>query len=106
MEKAEIRKQILNARHDLSPSDCLNNSQKIHNRILSIQPYLRARVLMTYVSFGKEVDTRTLIPKFIEDDKKVCTPRVNGENLESIRITSLDDLVPARHGFGAWEPRM
>ena len=105
MEKAEIRKQILKARHDLTAEDCLSKSRKIHERILSIQPYLKSRIIMTYVSFGQEVDTQNLIPRFLNDDKKVCAPRIQNRALESIKITGLSDLAPGIHGLKILEPK-
>ena len=86
MEKKEIRKKILEERKSLTDILCREMSQRIQNRLTSIQPYFNAQRIMVYVSFGKEVETCDLMRFMIEDDKKVYFPSITWSSFQSIII--------------------
>ena len=104
MEKKEIRKKILEERKSLTDILCREMSQRIQNRLTSIQPYFNAQRIMVYVSFGKEVETWDLMRLMIEDDKKVYVPRITGSSLQAIKIDSPDQLIKGSSGLGVFEP--
>lgn len=108
MEKTEIRKKILRARKRLSREDMIKKSAAIHEKFLRLQPYIKARMIMTYVSFGKEVDTVGLLGRMFRDDKKICVPDCHRDppDMVAIRISSEEDLLEPKRDFVIREPSM
>lgn len=59
---------------------------------------------MSFVSMDHEVDTRhALLPQWL-GRKNIAIPYIQGEELGLFRLTSLDELSPAR--MGILEPRL
>lgn len=102
--KTELRRQFRRVRAELSPSDRTVIDAAICERLSSTAEYQAARVVLCYVSFGAEVDTRPLIERAWADGKVVAAPRcVPGtRDMEWYRITSFDGLL--RSAFGVQEP--
>jgi len=95
MEKKEVREKVLACRQKMDDESRRQGSRMIHKKLLGLHPYLKAQVIMTYVSFGGEVDTKELIPCFFRDDKKVCVPdwKRSASEMLAVRIRSMNDLL-------------
>jgi len=108
MEKKEVRKKILDRRHQLTKAEQIQWDDVIHKKLRCMQPYIQAKTVMCYVSFGTEVDTLKLIEAMILDDKRVCVPRFSARSapMEAVRISGLADLVApdTQHGFKIRQP--
>ncbi|MBN1444298.1 MAG: 5-formyltetrahydrofolate cyclo-ligase [Planctomycetes bacterium] len=79
-------------------------SATIRERLLERPEVSSARSIFSYVSFGREVETRALIRDLLAMGKTVAVPRIAGRGImEAHRIESLEDLAPGP--FGILAPR-
>ncbi len=103
-QKKDLREKAKAAR-DAIPDDVrAAENEAIVNMITGTEMYENARHILTYVSFGSEVDTTALIKKALRDQKRVYVPRVmSRESMEFFRIESLDDFE--RNSMGIREPQ-
>lgn len=103
--KTNLRNYYRGIRQKLSVQDKLSLDQKVFERVLRLNQYATAELLLVYVSTAIEVDTKMLIEKALEDGKRVGVPRcVPGtREMEFYEIHSLDELEPGT--FGVLEPK-
>lgn len=72
-------------------------------RKLSELPELRAATtVFCYVSEGAEVETHKLIAALLRSGRRVFVPRIDGDSMSAVEITSFDQLE--RGAFGILEP--
>ena len=103
-EKGEIRRAFLEKRNALAPIDILEKSNAVINRLLSLKEFKEARKILTYISFGSEVNTHGLI-RLLFGKKEVFVPVVEREKRE-IYISELKDWKELSSGaYGILEPR-
>ena len=103
--KTNLRNFYRGIRQKLSVQDKLSLDQKVFERVLRLNQYATAQLLLVYVSTAIEVDTKMLIEKALADGKRVGVPRcVPGtREMEFYEIHSLDELEPGT--FGVLEPK-
>ena len=100
--KKDIRRNILKAR-TAYPEECKNSAAKVITEKLLKHPWFRnAEVLYCYVDFRGEVSTRMLIEEAWRLGKKVCVPKVFGDDMKFFQIQSFEELAPGT--FGVPEP--
>ena len=98
-EKRRIRKMVLEARDAFTEEERKAASIRLTDRIIGHQWFYRACILLGFVGFGSEVDTRELLTEALQKGKKVYVPRVEGEDMNFYRITSLQELTPGYKGI-------
>jgi 5-formyltetrahydrofolate cyclo-ligase len=102
--KTSLRKQVAEARDELSREVRESKSREIGKRLYSLPEYRAASVIMFFASFRSEVDTLTMIRHVLAAGKRVFLPKVRGRDLALFEILDFDkDTAP-----GAWaipEPR-
>lgn len=106
MNRSEVRKGVLKARMSLSPGSVEEKSGIIIDKIISLDPYVKARSLMVYVDFRNEVRTHGLIAHALAAGKRVSVPitDVGGKKLTPSSLLSYPgDLAPG--AWGILEPR-
>lgn len=79
-------------------------SKKIFDRIASLPEFLECDLLLTFNSFGSEVDTSDLITKAIEMGKRVLLPRCDIEDNSMSWYEYDPDTVLEKNAFGISEP--
>ncbi len=79
-QKADLRAQMKKVRNDIPAETKEAENQAITNIILNTSLYESAAFILTYVSYGSEVDTTALIRQAIRDGKKVYVPRILKNN--------------------------
>lgn len=100
MEKNELRRQKRKLRKGLSVFRLLNYSNRIHEALLLEPAYRRADVILAYMSFSSEVDTRFLIDHALKVGKQVAIPKC--EDKGTIRfyyITNKEQVAPGMYGI-------
>jgi 5-formyltetrahydrofolate cyclo-ligase len=96
--KEKIRKQVLDARSQLTPEQRRAKSAEIEAKLFRLPEYRAASVVLFYASFRSEVETHHMIRRALAEGKRVVLPRVKGKELELFEIKSFDkDVLP-----GAW----
>lgn len=100
--KREIRREALALRDALSGEMRKIASLKVADRIIGHQWFYQAEHLLSFVSYGSEMDTTEIILEALKKEKKVYVPKVEGEVMHFYRIYSLAEL---REGYkGILEP--
>lgn len=98
--KAALRRRFRAARAALDPACRAHVDAAIAARVAASPAFERAAVILTYLSFGAEVDTRELIRAAWRAGKVVAVPRVLGPHeLGWYRIDSFDGLERSPHGM-------
>lgn len=110
--KAELRARMKRVREGLGVEERAEADEGIAARVVALPEWGRARLILTYLSFGAEVETRGLIHDAWEAGKVVtlpwCVPHTR--DMRWFRVappdgaghSGLDDLVRSR--FGVEEP--
>lgn len=100
--KKELRKNIIAARDRLSSADIKQRSGMIAERLYASQFYRQAQSIMFFVTFGSEVDTRSMMVESIRRNKTVLAPKAVRETRELLLSRVLDwndDLEPGAYGI-------
>jgi 5-formyltetrahydrofolate cyclo-ligase len=101
-EKRRIRRHVLALRDALTDPERAERGREITERVLSLPEIARAGTVMTFWSFGSEVDTAPLRRRLHERGLRVALPRIAEGQLEA-RTYAPGDPVTAT-SFGAAEP--
>jgi len=104
--KSELRRAVLTQRDALPLTERLRRSQAAAERFLALPEFVQARVVMLFVSFGSEIETRPIITAALAAGKRVVAPRADPQRraLTPCEVRDLDrDLAPGAHGIE--EPR-
>lgn len=72
--KDEIRKKMLRKLKAQSAKLKTEKDKIIRERLLSLPEFKKAKVIAFYISFGSEVDTKTLIDNALSMGKRVVVP--------------------------------
>jgi len=93
--KGEIRRKILQKRENLEEKEWFDKSLKIQKKFLSLPFYKKAKSLLTYVHFDREVRTDLIIESALCEGKVVCIPKNDWKREIFIpsQIFSFDDIL-------------
>jgi 5-formyltetrahydrofolate cyclo-ligase len=106
VEKEQFRQYILRLRDRQSLRDIESKSLEILDQISHIHEYVRARGIACYVSKDSEVDTRPLIRRALDSNKRVLVPVVKKGDIDLFFSEIRDlgkELVPG--SFNISEPK-
>jgi len=103
IEKARLRKQLLDARDNLSLDFIKIASNRIRDNLRKIDFYRKATSIGVYYSIGSEVQTHDLLQEFFNQGKEFALPRVDRNDLVFKKISGLEDLELGN--FGVMEPK-
>lgn len=108
-EKKNIRKRILSLRNEIPIKLREEKSNKILQKLYGLELYKKTEVMLTYVDYQSEVITTPLIARALSENKKIFTPKVCIEKMESeetepeemefYRITGMKDLAEGYKGI-------
>lgn len=104
--KAVLRAQLKAQRAALDPAVRSEADARIAAHLFALDAWHEATTVLTYLSFGSEVDTRAIIERGWSADKTVALPRCvpNTRLMRWHRVTSLDAGALTRSSFGVEEP--
>jgi len=99
-QKKALRKELLAARNALDTGKRIAMDARLAENVAELLEYASARVLLPYLSFGTEVDTRAIICQAWADGKLVALPRCipGTREMAWYRVDSLDGLVKSKLG--------
>lgn len=106
MTKRELRRKIIELRDQLSPEEIKEKSRRLAENLYSLPAYREAKVVMFFISFGSEVDTRVMLEETIRRGKLALAPKALPKTRELLPSQILDwdqDLVPGAYNIP--EPR-
>ena len=104
MVKKELRKLKMQERDGLSEEQLQNLSSVITDKIIGLDEYKNADMILTFVSCRSEVRTDNLIVYSLKYGKRVGVPKVEGDIIRFYEIQSLEDLETGY--FGVREPKI
>lgn len=104
-DKSSLRSNYLTARRRIDPATKAALDARILERLAGFGIYADAGLVLAYVSYGNEVDTRAVIESALASGKRVAVPRVlpHKHKMDFYEIDGMDDLAV---GFkGILEPK-
>ena len=104
-DKSSLRFNYLTARRRIDPVTKVALDARILERLAGFGIYADAGLVLAYVSYGNEVDTRAVIESALASGKRVAVPRVlpHKHKMDFYEIDGMDDLA---EGFkGILEPK-
>lgn len=99
MEKKDLREKILIKRNLLKPFQIKEKSKKIKNTLFTFFIYQKSKVILFYVSFGSEVETKEMIKESFLNKKRIVVPVILEQNLVLSEIYSFDELKKGTYGI-------
>ncbi|MFL0247839.1 5-formyltetrahydrofolate cyclo-ligase [Candidatus Clostridium stratigraminis] len=104
MDKKELREYMKIIRDSMTIENKADKDSNIFSQIIMNKNYNEAKTIMTYISFGSEVDTLCIIKHALENNKIVSVPKIINKSLgmKAIKIEALGDLV--KNKIGILEP--
>jgi 5-formyltetrahydrofolate cyclo-ligase len=103
VEKARLRKQLLDARDGLSPDFIKITSKEIQDNLRKIELYRSAKTIGAYYSIGSEVRTQDILQEILNAGKELALPKVVKNDLVFKKISSFSELEPGN--FSVMEPK-
>lgn len=98
--KQALRAQLRAARAAMAPEERARCDAAIAAQVVASSAFAQAPVVLSYLSFGAEVETRTIIRAAWDAGKVVALPRVVGPHLLAwYRVDSFEGLVPSAYGM-------
>lgn len=100
--KHEVRRAAIDSRDSLPRHEIRRRSAAAGSRLFSLPEMREARVVLFFVSFGSEVETRPMLQRALAEGKRVALPRADPETraLAPLEVTDLElDLAPGAHGI-------
>lgn len=102
--KTEIRKRVLAIRGGLDEETRRRAQILLTERILGHQWFYRSEILLSFASYGSEINTYEIIGEALKTGKRVYLPKVltkaHGEpEMVFLRIHSLQELCPGYKGI-------
>lgn len=103
-EKKSLRNDILSIRNSLEKETKDKMDYEIYNKLINSELYLKAKNIFIYISFDKEIETKRIINKALNDKKKVYIPKIyiDDKSMKAIRLNSFEDLK--ENSMGILEP--
>ena len=103
VEKARLRKQLLDARDGLSLDFMKITSKEIQENLRKIDLYRNAKTIGAYYSIGSEVKTQDILQEILNAGKELALPKVVKDDLVFKKISNFADLEPGN--FSVMEPK-
>lgn len=105
LEKKALRARVLAERDGMSDPARHTASRDIVARLMALPELASAGCVMTYMSFGVEVDTHGFFEALLADAKTILLPRIDREQKKLVvhAVARDEDLVPGV--WGILEPR-
>lgn len=98
MDKKQLRKELKALRNSFSQDSIAESSRLTAEHILASDLYRKAKCIMGYLAFGKEVSVDTVLQQALADQKTVCIPYiVSDTEIVPVQITDLNDFVMDRY---------
>ncbi|MBP5281131.1 MAG: 5-formyltetrahydrofolate cyclo-ligase [Lachnospiraceae bacterium] len=99
-EKRALRKKLLALRDALAEEQRKRGEVLITERILGHQWFYLSDMILGFVSYGSEIETREILKEALAKGKKLYLPKVTGhDEMKFYRVTSLEELKEGYKGI-------
>jgi len=99
MPKRSIRDEFLARRHHLASVSCMSRSLAAQQRLAAAPEFASAAVVAVYSPIRNEVFTEEIFAAARCAGKAVTYPRVCGDLLEFVEVSTREDLSPGAYGI-------
>ena len=103
IEKAALRKHLLEKRDATSAELRDIASEKIHENLKKNSSFINAQNIACYFPIGSEVNTHNIMLDTLEQGKNLLLPKIIGDNIEFYIVSNLEKLEKGR--FEIMEPK-
>jgi 5-formyltetrahydrofolate cyclo-ligase len=103
IQKAALRKYLLEKRDATSAELRDISSGKIHQNLKKISSYTDSQNIACYFPIGSEVNTHNIMSDILEQGKNLLLPKIVNDNLEFYIVTNLEKLE--KGSFEIMEPK-
>ena len=100
--KKELRRQYRQHRSEVLEEQRILESITACEHLFRTEAYQSADVILTYLSYGSELRTESLIKQAFKDRKILAAPRINGNEMVFLQMDS--DTVFEKNSYGILEP--
>lgn len=104
--KADIRKEVLQRRNQLTAKELESKSFAIYDQLKLLDIYKQASVIYVYMDFKNEVITKHMIEDALCDGKKVAIPKIIDDIMDFYYIDDIENLKSGYFGIREPEPIM
>lgn len=98
LDKKQLRKKMLEQREDLPATFVADKSSLIIRELESSKEFQEAKAVAVFVSYRKEVDTHSLIKKYL-DKKQILVPKIVNKEIIFCWIKSFEELSANKLGI-------
>ena len=101
MEKKKMREAVL-ARRDAMPAAARTAASiAILEKVHTMPAYVNAKVVLTFVGFGSEIETQAFFERVVADGKMAVLPRVDrgSQSLILHSVRGISELVTSKWGI-------
>ena len=103
VQKAALRKHLLEKRDAISDEFRNISSDKIHQNLRQIDSYINSHNIACYFSIGSEIDTYDIMLDILNQGKNMLLPKIVDNNLEFYVVPNLEKLEKGT--FDIMEPK-
>ncbi|MGH2529741.1 MAG: 5-formyltetrahydrofolate cyclo-ligase [Actinomycetota bacterium] len=100
--KRALRSRVRAVRDALTPEERARGSEAATTNLFALPEMNGASTVMTFWSFGSEIDTGPTIRRLTEQGRRVVLPKVEGRTIVAVGYRPGDPVTEA--SFGAMEP--
>ena len=103
IQKAALRKHLLEKRDATSAELRIISSVKIHENLKKISSYSNSQNIACYFPIGSEVDTQQIMLNVLKQGKNLLLPRIVNNDIEFYIVSNLEKLE--KGSFEIMEPK-
>ena len=92
MDKKELRRQIREKKRAMTEEEITLRSTRLGELLRQSQVYQQAKTIYFYLPYNQEVRTVPMLEQALRDGKQVAVPKVYGEEMKFLYLTSLDRI--------------
>ena len=103
IEKAALRKHLLEKRDATSAELRGIASEKIHENLKRNSPFINAQNIACYFPIGSEINTHDIMLDILKQGKNLLLPRITNDDIEFYIVSDLEKLE--KGSFEIMEPK-
>ena len=104
-KKKIMREMVLAQRDAMLPAARSTASRLILEKVCAMPQYAQAKVVLTYMGFGSEIETQSFFERIIADSKMAVLPRVDRASQSLILHSACGMSALQESKWGILEPR-
>ena len=99
MDKKALRLKIRQQKQAMTPDQIQRSSARLCQMFFETEQYQNAKTVYSYLPYNQEVQTIPILERAVADGKAVAVPKVYGDTMRFIYITSIDQTAAGYSGI-------